>query len=763
MSKLIICEKNNAARRISQILSGRSARRSKGKTPIYNFTKNGEEYHVIGLRGHVTNLDYPKELNDWRKTPLEELIESNPNLNVSNPASVGLLRSLLNDVDDIIIATDYDREGELIGVDALSVSGGDPETSKRARFSALTNNEVMTAFDNLGEVDMNLANSAKSRNYIDLVWGAVLTRYMSISSGMMGHDYLSIGRVQTPTLALIVDRHKEIENFVSQPFWTIIVKLDKDGNRFDVKHIDNPFYEEEKAEKIMETLKETEKAVVEDFSKEVVKEYSLWPMNTTEFIKETSSKLRIRSSTAMKVAEDLYMKGKISYPRTDNTQYPRGTPHKSILANLKKGHFKKEAEKILAQDKIIPRKGKKKTTDHPPIHPVDNAGKDKLSSLEWKVYELIVRRYLSTLAPPAEVEKRNVRVSIAGEILEGKGATVIFEGWREYYKPYLKDKTGDVPDLSVGEELDIYRRNKKEDKTKPPSHYYHGTLIVEMEKKGLGTKSTRHEMINKLQKRKYLHGSSRLEPTPSGIALIEVLEKNAPIITKPDMTAELEEEMDEIKEGRKELGEVIEDSKNKLRFVLSELKEKQEAVRKDIREALSEQHVIGACPNCDEKLVIRKSRKGQFIGCRGYPECKTSFPLPRGSKVETTEEICEECEHPMVKVTGNRAKKGLICINNQCQTHRERDYVGVCPKCGSDLMIRVGRSGKRFVGCSNYPKCKNSYPLPQRGKVEITDDLCEECGLPVVKIITKGRKPWVKCLDMNCGKDKKKKKSKKKK
>ena len=246
--KLVICEKNIAARRIAFILSGGAVKNMHlGKIPVYSFTKNNEPWSVIGLKGHIINLDYPSGFNQWTKIAPHKLIEVEPCKNVSEKEIALALKTLVKDAPSLIVATDFDREGELIGVEVVNLLKSYNQSItqiKRARYSAITPFEINTAFDNLTEVDYNLSSAGEARQVIDLVWGAVLTRFISLTSRRLGRDFLSIGRVQSPTLALLVEREKEIKNFIPKPYWTLIAQLKKDKS-IDTTHEHGVFREEQ--------------------------------------------------------------------------------------------------------------------------------------------------------------------------------------------------------------------------------------------------------------------------------------------------------------------------------------------------------------------------------------------------------------------------------------------------------------------------------------------------------------------------------------
>ncbi|MCD6330752.1 MAG: DNA topoisomerase I [Thermoplasmata archaeon] len=652
MKELIICEKNIAARRIAYILSdGKAKRAVLYGVPYYYF----DDKIVIGLKGHIKNLDFPKEYLSWEKIEPKKLIEVEPIKKLSQKRIAMAIKKIAKDIKRVIIATDYDREGELIGVEILDLLPKNVEI-KRARFSAITPNEIKKAFENLEEIDFNLAKSAEARQYIDLIWGASLTRFISLASEQLGKDFLSVGRVQSPTLALIVEREKEIQNFVPKPFWKIKVVLAKNNEKFEAEYPEK-IWDEKKANEIYEAVKKESFGIVEKFEKKIEESYPPPPFDTTSFLKEASS-LGISAPQAMKIAEELYMNGLISYPRTDNTVYPP-LPFKAILNKLAKV-FPREVEEVFKMLRKKPVAGKKYSKDHPPIHPVD-AG--KLDGLHAKIYELIARRFMATLSKNATLEKKKAIVKLANVNFEAKGQIIKEKNWMKVYPVRFDEKY--IPDLEKGEKVRVIEIKKIRDETKPPKRYTQGSLIVEMEKLGLGTKATRHEIIGKLYQRNYIRGK-QIKPTPSAFAVVDALKKGAEIITKPDMTAELEKEMDEIAEGKKNFEEVVEESKEILKKAFEILEANEEKIGDEIKKALTKQNFFGKCNKCGGELTLLKSSKG-----------------------------------------------------------------------------------KRFIGCSNFPKCSNSYPLPQKGSVYFSNEYCKKCGAPIITIIYKGKK-WKKCANINC-------------
>lgn len=689
MNHLIISEKNIAAQRIATILSnGKYKKSSYQRVPYYDFDEGEEGYTVVGLRGHIINLDYPEEYRNWRANPVRELVQVEPEKRIQAKAVVNTLRKLAPEADLVIVATDFDREGELIGTEALDfILEENPDVEvRRARFSALTPIEIRDAFAELQEVDFKLAKAAESRQVVDLAWGAALTRFVSLAAQQGGSQFLSVGRVQTPTLALVADREKEIEAFEPEDFWRLLATAQKVGGEPDstdeqniaelkAKHTLGRIFDQKQAEELFAKLEGLQEARVAKLTKELKIDRPPSPLDTTTFL-QAAGGLGLGVARAMSVAEDLYTNGYVSYPRTDNTHYPRTLGLRRIVTNLGKleGQFDdlgEIARTIGAQEKLSPTRGRKQTTDHPPIHPTGQVPK-KLTEEAAKVYELIVRRFLATVAPWGEGEFTTAELDLKGETFEAKGYRVTKPGWRHIYT-YLRPPGLPLPIMSEGELLEVLAVELEAEQTKPPARFNQGQLIRQMEELGLGTKATRHDIIQKLYDRHYVEGNP-LRPTTSGSVLSTSLEAHGGPITHPDMTAQLEAEMVEIAEGTKELEGVVDHSRQLLTQVIEAMEKEEQAIGSEIKEALDKQNLVGTCQTCGNDLMIRRSRRGKrFVGCKGYPDCTVTYPLPPTGKLVSLPEACNECGAPRMVRYARGKRPWYLCLNMDCPSKVKKE------------------------------------------------------------------------------------------
>ncbi|MFB6303534.1 MAG: DNA topoisomerase I [Haloferacaceae archaeon] len=774
--ELIITEKDNAARRIADILSGGTdeVERTNGVN-VYRWGGR----RCIGLSGHVVGVDFPPEYEDWRDVEPAELIDATVEKRPTQENIVRALRRLARNADRVVIATDYDREGELIGKEAYELVREVNEDAPvdRVRFSSITEREVREAFENPDDLDFDLAAAGEARQVVDLVWGAALTRFLSLSAGQLGDDFISVGRVQGPTLKLLVDREREIEAFEPEDYWELFANLAGDEGAFEAQY----FYREDgrEVERVKDeaaataardALERAASARVVEVDRRTRTDDPPAPFNTTAFIRAAGS-LGFSAQRAMSLAEDLYTAGYVTYPRTDNTVYPEDLDPEALVAAFE-GHreFGDAVETLQALDDLSPTEGDEETTDHPPIHPTGELpSPSDLSDDEWRIYELVVRRFFATVAEPAEWEHLRVVAEVDGDeirSLKANGKRLLSPGYHAVY-PYSDATESHVPDVTEGSELAVSDVRLEAKQTRPPRRYGQSRLIEQMEEMGIGTKATRHDVIEKLYDRGYVEDDPP-RPTRLARAVVEASEEFAERIVSEEMTAQLERDMGAIASGEKDFDDVTAESRAMLGTIFDRLMDSRADVGDHLRKSLKADRTLGPCPECGDDLLVRQAHNGSyFVGCNGYPDCEFTLPLPSTGKPLILDEECED--HGLHEVKMLAGRKTFVhgcplCKADEAEEQPDR-IIGACPECGTgggesdadagdgtpdgdggggELAIKRLRSGSRLVGCTRYPDCDYSLPLPRRGDVEVTDETCEEHGLPHLRVVydDADREPW---------------------
>ena len=381
---LIIAEKNLVAERIAAFLAGKQKVHTKrdGAATEYTF---GDTV-VMGLRGHVVELDFTKGYSNWRSEehPPRSLINAGIEKHPTEKKIVALMQKHAKKADRITIATDYDTEGELIGMEAYELvrAVNQKATVDRARFSAITKDEITKAIADAKEIDFNLAAAGETRQVIALVWGASLTRFLAIAAHRGSDNILSVGRVQSPTLAMIVDREKEIEAFVPEKYWMLSLTAKVAGEEIAARHVHGRFTVKAEADAAFAGTRDP--VIVREVITGKKNDKAPTPLDTTALI-VGAGRLGLSAASAMSKAEELYMRGFISHPRTDNTAYPKSLNIRQHLKMFAGGEFERDANYVLTHMRAAPTRGKKETTDHPPIDPTSKGTREeKREEPNWK-------------------------------------------------------------------------------------------------------------------------------------------------------------------------------------------------------------------------------------------------------------------------------------------------------------------------------------------------------------------------------------------
>ncbi len=737
MYELIVTEKPKSCQKIAEALAeGKVEKKSDKGVPYYRIKRNGKEIMLGCSVGHLFTIG-EKEKKGWRYPVFD--VEWKP-IHERDKASkfakkyFDVLKKLSKEADKITIACDYDIEGEVIGLNILKYITKKKD-AKRMKFSTLTKPDIIKAYENASPtIDWGLAEAGETRHKLDYYYGINISRALTSAVKSIGRFLiLSSGRVQGPALKIIVDKEKEIKAFIPKPYWQIKLMGEMKKGIIEYWHIEDKFFDKIKAESVMSKISIGDKGKAIEVNRNEFKQEAPNPFDLTTLQTESYRTHRISPKETLSVAQDLYISGLISYPRTSSQQLPESIEYKKVLTDIsKQSSYKELCQKLLSKSSLKPNNGKKSDPAHPAIYPTGQA--TKLDGNKAKVYDLIVRRFLATFGDPAIRETMTIIIEVKEEKFNAKGTRTTFEGWHVFYGPYVGLTDVELPKVEKGEDVKVKDIEMLEDQTKPPRRYTPASIIRELEKRNLGTKATRAQIVDTLFDRGYVKDTS-IEATDLGIKTVEVLEKYIPEILDEEMTRHFESEMDEIQERKKKEKEVLSEAEEILTKILIQFKKKEKNVGEGLADANLEsqikQNTVGKCPVCSEGiLMMRRGKFGRFIACDKYPDCKTTFKLPSNGLVKNTTDLCPHCQHPMIAIIKKAKRPQEVCINVECPSKKTTDKTELkkmqdiesgeiehkCPKCKvGKLVLRKSVYGQ-FYGCSAFPKCRYIQKINQESK-----------------------------------------------
>ena len=663
---------------------------------IKNFL--GKDYTVIASKGHIRDL--PK--SSFGIKIEDKTFKPEYRVSKDHSKTVKEIKELAKKSDNIYIATDEDREGEAIGYHIAKAIGKDPDTLPRIVFHEITKNAIQKALDNPRTIDTNNFNAQQARRLLDRIVGYKLSPLLAskIQKG------LSAGRVQSSALKIVVDREREIKAFKPQEYWSIEALFNKiiEANlvEFEGDKISKMTITNADRAKYIESIVKKEEFEVENIETKERKTSTPPPFMTSSLQQASSNQLGYSPKKTMMIAQTLYEgvmthkgnMGVITYMRTDSLNIA-----KEAIEDVRKTIEKSFGKEYLSPKiKYYTTKSKGAQEAHEAIRPTNldftpQIAKDYLKSDELRLYTLIYNRFLATQMKDAVFQTQNIIFASKSSKFKASGRVLKFDGF--YKATGYKEKDKLLPTLKVKESVTVEKLEALQHFTEPPSRYSEASLIKKLESLGIGRPSTYAPTISILVARKYIEiEKKQLIPTDIAFKVIELLEKHFSNIVDSSFTANMEETLDKIAEGKEDWQKVL------WEFYEPFIKD----IEKGKKEIKSQKVVIPTgekCPECGSELVKRQGRFGEFISCSAFPKCKYT--------------------------------------KNIAQKKKEPVKIGVkCPECGGELLERVSRRGK-FYGCSNYPKCKfvSTY-LP-------TDKVCEKCGGMMVKR-TYRKKEILECI-----------------
>jgi DNA topoisomerase I len=674
---LVICEKPDAARRVSDALSGGESRSEQVEgTMVFRFNRKGEEFVVCAAQGHLYGVSdparertvYPVFDIEWYSS---DLVDED---STSAARRILAIRKLASGATKFVNACDFDLEGETIGYNLLRYAcGGKEKSALRATFSTLTEEDLVKAFDDLKpQAGLRLARAGRARHAIDFVWGVNLSRALSQSALGSGHRYrtVSVGRVQGPALGFLVEREREIRTFVPGPYWKASGTFERDGMKLTAGYARDRVETRQSADKIRECV--GREAVAAAVRRNTVQVGPPVPFNIGDLQKEAYRAFEYTPSRTLQIAERLYLGALISYPRTGSQRLPPSINYRGIIQRLGRIPMYSPQAAELLKEELKPVQGAKSDAAHPAIHPTGEKPKRPLAASESAIFDLVVRRFLAAFGPSALRELTEATLAVGEHEFRLAGGRTVFPGWMRYYGKYPGYRDVEVPPVSEGDRFRVVGVALEEKFEQRPPRYNQSSLLEKMEREGIGTKATRADIIATLVGREYVSGEN-MEVTDLGLSVVETMAEYAPSIISTELTREIEGKLEAVEGGSGGEAELLRETVRSIVGQLAELSANEETVGREIDSALiasvAKSFVLGKCPVCrtgDLRIIKSKATKKRFVGCSNYSSgCRASAPLPQKGTLRTASKPCERCSWPVVYVVGRR-RPWRLCVNPNC-------------------------------------------------------------------------------------------------
>jgi DNA topoisomerase-1 len=724
----------------------------------------GKGYKVLASYGHVRALPSKQGMVDVAND-----FEPKYQILPESKKHIELLRKEAQQSDELILATDLDREGEAIAWHLLQALGireeGDSPRVKRVTFHEITKKAITKAMEEPRQIAKDLVDAQQARAILDYLVGFNLSPFLwkKIRYG------LSAGRVQSVALRLICDREKEIQAFLPREYWTIdaLLKTAK-GEAFQArlsavegKKLDKFAIETEAQASALVSAIGQEAFRVAAVTRSEKKRNPAAPFTTSTLQQEASRKLGFSARKTMTVAQKLYegidigegMVGLITYMRTDSVALSEeATSEAREIITRAFG-----PEYALAQPRVYKSKAKNAQEAHEAVRPTAIANtpekiKSYLSSDQFRLYSLIWTRTVASQMAAAILDATTVDLAAGDRFtFRATGQVIRFPGFMKLYiegtDEAEEEKEGTLPLLAEGEALKQEKLLPEQHFTQPPPRYSEASLVKTLEENGIGRPSTYASIMNTLVTRKYVRLEKRtFFPEDVGMVVSDLLVNHFQKYVDYDFTATLEEELDAISRGEEKWRPVL---RAFWEPFIALLKQKEQEVSK---EDVTTEKTGRSCPECGKELVIKLGKSGKFFACTGFPECRHTEPLSAEEREEPvlSEEKCDKCGAPML-IKDGRYGKFLACsaypaCKNIQPLVKPKSLDITCPDCKEGvLMEKKSRYGKIFYSCNRYPQCK--YALWDQP----VNEACPKCGYPViVEKVTKRYGTYRKCPTESC-------------
>ena len=724
----------------------------------------GDGYQIEASYGHVRNLPTKDPSTENLGFDIKNHFLPKFEIIPGKQAVVKKLNDMAKKADKVYLASDPDREGEAIAWHVRQILKVPDDKICRIVFNEITPRAVKHSVENPRGIDMDMVQAQQTRQILDKLVGYKLS---PVLWKQIGNRNLSAGRVQSVALRMICEREEEIEAFVPQEYWSIHANLDKDSKTFEAelskikgKAVEKTVKNKDEAQKIVDFLTSYPSEFdVTKVTKKSTKRKPTAPFITSTMQRAASSKLGFGVQKTMQVAQKLYEGieidgtpvGLITYMRTDSVRVSDDA--QSMAKDFILGNY---GEKYYPEKPNIYVKGKQNVQDaHEAIRPsyperTPESIKKYLDNDQYKLYKLIWEKFMSSQMTPADIANKTVEITAGDYTLKAGTSKVTFDGFLKVYNDADEEEQeaeAKIPDLNEGDKVKCLKVEPKQHFTQPPPRYNEASLVKALEEYGIGRPSTYATIITVIQTRKYVEKKDKaLHPTLLGRTVCKQLVGQFADIMDYKFTAGMETKLDKIAEKKAVWNDVLQE------FYTPFIDEVNKALQTGERVKIESKI---KCPNCGKPMVLRIGKNGsQFLGCSGYPDCKTMMSLnalsedtgeETSNEPEKCEEKCEKCGSDMIFKTGPYGKY-MECSNADCK-HRKpyRKSTGVkCPKCGQGTIVeRKSKRGTVFYGCDKYPDC--DFVLWN----EPTGETCPDCGsLLVKKVLKKG--DVITCSNIKC-------------
>jgi len=676
----------------------------------------GEDYIVKASLGHIRDLATTGK--GGLGVDIENGYTPTYSINKEKIKTVNELKALAKKADEVILATDPDREGEAIAWHLANVLNLKPESNKRWEFHEITRDSIKSAMETPRTIDMNLVYSQETRRILDRIIGFKLSALLNSKI----HSK-SAGRVQSAALKLINDHDDEIKHFVPEEYWNILVKISLNGKDFNLIYHGNDSKKiiipnEEEANKILNNIKD--ELTVTKVEKTIRTLESKEPFTTSTMQQEAFSKLKFKTKKTQFLAQGLYEGveiagehvGLITYMRTDSTRLsPAFIGHASEFITNTYGaeylghakHLQKVGHMQDAHEAIRP------TADFRTPESV----RKYLSPDQYNLYKLIYNRTMASLMKPKKDEVLKVTLDSNGYEFQLEFVRNIFKGYEIVLKEDNDEYKGEIPSIEEGQTFPVIEKKSEQKFTQPPAHYTEAKLVKLMEEVGIGRPSTYVSTIETLKSRSYIDNKAgTLTVTPQGDVTCAVLDKYFPEIVSSKYTAKMEQQLDSIKDGNNSRIKILDSFYGPFMEELANAKEK---IWKSVPEETGE-----LCPKCGSPLIYKEGKNGRFIGCSNYPKCL--YVQKEKKELVYTGQNCPQCGKPLVERKDRKGNTFVACSGfphcNYIEAPKidENEAVKKCPSCGGNLIKKKGKYSS-FYGCSNFPTCKYVEKIIRRKKV----------------------------------------------